>query len=122
MAKRNFIIGSLERVTANGTTERHSFEPGVNLLVGRPNTGKTIWLRMLDFVLGDRDPAEHTLSEELASKYDSIRVQARAGNEEITIERKWKETGAKHKVFLDGNPVESGDFSAFFLEKLGIPV
>jgi hypothetical protein len=66
------------------------------------NTGKTVWLRMLDFVLGDRDPAEQALSEELASKYDSIQVQARTGGDEVTLERRWKEAGAKHKVFLDG--------------------
>lgn len=122
MARGNFIIESIERVAADGKTERHSFEPGLNLLVGPPNTGKTVWLRMLDFVLGDRYPAEQTLSEELARKYHSIQVQARTGEEEVTLERRWKEAGAKHKVFLDGNPVESGNFSALFLEKLGIPV
>ncbi len=122
MARGNFIVESIERITADGKTERHSFKPGLNLLVGRPNTGKTVWLRMLDFVLGDRDPAEKSLSGELASKYDSIQVQARAGEEEITLERRWKEPGAKHKIFLDENPVESGSLSALLLKKLGIPV
>ena len=122
MAKGNFIIESIERVTAAGKTEGHSFEPGLNLLVGQPNTGKTVWLRMLDYALGDRGPAEQKLSEELANKYDSIRVQARAGEDEITLERRWKEAGAKHKVFLDGTPVESGELSALLSGKLGIPV
>ena len=113
MARGNFLVESIERVTANGTIERQSFERGLNLLVGRPNTGKTVWLRMLDFVLGDRDPAEQALSEELASRYDSIQVQARAGEEEVTLERRWKEAGAKHKVFLNGNPVDEIDHLGF---------
>ena len=63
MARRSFIIDSIERVTADGITERHSLEAGLILLVGQPNTGKTGWLRMLDFVLGDSDPVEQRLSD-----------------------------------------------------------
>lgn len=122
MTSGYFTLESIERVAANGETERCSFEPGLNLLVGRPNTGKTVWLRMLDYVLGDPDSAEEKLSEELAAKYDVLRVQAHAGQEEITLERRWKESGAIHKVFLDGAAVNSGDLSALLLEKLGIPV
>ena len=117
-----FTLESVERVAANGETERHSFERGLNLLVGRPNTGKTVWLKMLDYVLGDRESAEEKLSEELAAKYDVLRVQAHAGQEEITLERRWKESGARHKVFLDGAAVDAGDLSALLLERLGIPV
>lgn len=121
MASGYFILESIERVAANGETERQNFEPGLNLLVGRPNTGKTVWLKMLDYVLGDRDSAEEKLSEELAVKYQALRVQAHAGREEITLERRWKESGAKHKVFLDGTAVDAGDLSALLLERLDIP-
>ena len=122
MTSGYFTLESIERVAANGDTELHRFQPGLNLLVGRPNTGKTVWLRMLDFVLGDRDSAEDKLSEELATKYDLLRVQAHAGQKEISLERRWKEGGAKHKVFLDGVGVDSRDLSALLLENLGIPV
>jgi hypothetical protein len=46
-------ISRLERRFATGNVEELSFEPGVNVLVGRPNTGKTKWLQTLDFLLGD---------------------------------------------------------------------
>jgi DNA repair ATPase RecN len=117
-----FGLESVERVTSAGTSEVVQFKPGLNLLVGRPNTGKTVWLRMLNYALGDRDSAEDALSEELAAKYDLLRVRARVGQDEVTIERRWKESGAKHKVFLDGIAVDSGGLSQILLEKLAIPV
>ena len=46
-------VSRLERRLSGGDVESLTFEPGVNLLVGRPNTGKTKWLQTLDFLLGD---------------------------------------------------------------------
>lgn len=122
MASRTFVIDEIERISSKGERERLSFENGLNLLVGRPNTGKTMWLRMLDYVLGDRDAAERTLSEELAEKYDSVRVRAHVGDEELVLERRWKESGAKNKIFVDNTAISSENFSSVLLEKLGIPV
>jgi hypothetical protein len=42
------------RELATGNSEELAFEVGVNLLVGRPNTGKTRWLQTLDYLLGDQ--------------------------------------------------------------------
>lgn len=116
-------VEQLERITAEGKTERLRFEPGLNILVGRPNTGKTIWLRMLDYALGDRNPVEQSLSAELADKYSVIRVVLRLGNNvQTVVERRWKEPGSKHKVYVDDHPLSVDDFSSHFLPKLGIPV
>ena len=65
MTSDRFSLASIERVAANGETERLSFEPGLNLLVGRPNTGKTIWLRV-PLIAGFNDQDE--LHIELAEK------------------------------------------------------
>ena len=54
-------IERLERVTASGHTEQLQFEEGLNVLVGRPNTGKTVWLTMLDYAMGDRGAIESSL-------------------------------------------------------------
>ena len=116
-------IEQLERVTAEGKTERLPFAPGLNTLVGRPNTGKTVWLTMLDYVLGDRSPIEHALSADLANKYSIIRAVLRLeGGVETVIERRWKEPGSKHKVYVDDRSVSVDDFSSYFLPKLGISV
>ena len=116
-------IEQLERVTADGRTERLRFEPGLNIIVGRPNTGKTVWLTMLDYALGDRDPVEKALSAELAEKYSIIRAVLRLGDDaETVVERRWKEPGSKHRIYVDDHPLAADDFSAHLLPKLGIPV
>ena len=116
-------VERLERVTADGQTEKLEFEPGLNTLVGRPNTGKTVWLTMLDYALGDRAAVETSLSAELASRYSVIRVVLWVGGDaQVVIERRWKEPGSKHKVYVDGRALSVDDFSAYFLPKLGIPV
>ena len=94
-------IEQLERVTAEGKTERLPFAPGLNTLVGRPNTGKTVWLTMLDYVLGDRSPIEHALFADLANKYSIIRAVLRLeGGVETVIERRWKEPGSNIRCML----------------------
>ena len=116
-------VEGLERVRADGRTEELRFEPGLNIMVGRPNTGKTVWLTMLDYALGDRDAVEKGLSTELADKYSIVRVSLRLGdNGDIVIERRWKEPGSKHKVYVDGRALSVDEFSAYFLPQVGIPV
>jgi hypothetical protein len=74
---RTLVIESVRRVPEQGEPEELSFLPGVNLLVGPPNAGKSKWLRFIDFVLGDGDPPEATLSPDLAEKYRSASVTIR---------------------------------------------
>jgi AAA15 family ATPase/GTPase len=52
MKTHNMIIRSVSRLAENGKEERLSFLPGVNILVGKPNTGKTKWLSTLDYLFG----------------------------------------------------------------------
>src|SRR6185437_2810580 len=95
-------IGRLERRLWNGNTEAITFRPGVNLLVGPPNTGKTKWLRTLDHLLGDPDPIEAVFEDHLIEKYDAAAVELLIGDERLVVERRWKEAGSKTKVFIDG--------------------
>ena len=80
-------VERLERVTEEGRTEKLEFEAGLNTLVGRPNTGKTVWLRMLDYAFGDRDAVEKSLSVEIAKKYNLIRVVLCLESDEATCDR-----------------------------------
>ena len=61
----------LERRLSTGNVESLTLEPGVNLLVGPPNTGKTKWLQTLDFLLGDpgENPFEGAEEAGLPEKY-----------------------------------------------------
>lgn len=157
------------RITTTGVSETLEFVPGVNVLVGPPNAGKTKWLSTIDFVLGDSGTPDDALGADLAEKYVSasvtmhVRSATRAlpsapfvaadlrGDEvggmakddltdgpyrqerpetppadaleaEYLIERRWKEPGARSKIFVDGDPLSPDAFSEFLLRALGVPL
>ena len=62
MAK-TLIIRELSRCPEHGSEDRLHLVPGVNLIVGAPNTGKTQWMKMLDFLLGDDGKPEELFGE-----------------------------------------------------------
>lgn len=117
-------IGRLERRFSTGNTESIAFERGVNILVGRPNTGKTKWLQTLDYLLGDtgENPFDVSDEEGLAEKYDAAAVELLIGEECFWVERRWREPGAKTKVFVGDKSLSTSDFQHFLMEKLGIPL
>lgn len=117
-------IESVQRRLATGNVEMLVFEPGVNVLVGRPNTGKTKWLQTLDYLLGDAggSPFEGSSEDHLSDKYDAASAAVVIGNERLVIERRWRETGAKTKVFVNGAGMAAPDLQRLLMEKLGIPV
>lgn len=122
MTTKTLIIKQLSRSPKTGDFDELNFEPGVNVLVGQPNTGKTQWLRMFNFLMGDRDsnPA-NAFHEDLVNKYDSVKGVFILGDEEITLERTWKQSGNKGKVFIDGVPITADNFSSYLLPRLNIP-
>ena len=75
-------VESKDRLQPAGERESLSFEPGVNVLVGVPNTGKTKWLQLLDYLLGDpgNNPFERASETGLAEKYVSAGANLRIGS------------------------------------------
>lgn len=117
-------IRSIDRRLSTGNVESVDFRTGVNVFVGPPNTGKTKWLQTLDFLLGDPggNPYESTEAEALAEKYDAAGAFLRIGEAHHRIERRWKEPGAKGKVFVDGEGMIAREFQHWLMEKLKIPI
>jgi energy-coupling factor transporter ATP-binding protein EcfA2 len=123
MATKTLMIKQLSRFPKTGDFDELNFKPGVNVLVGKPNTGKTQWLRMLNFLMGDRDSnANNAFKEILVNKYDSIRGVFIIDGKEIILERRWKEPGSKGKVFVNGESINAEDFSAYLMPLLDIPL
>lgn len=121
MTKGRIRFGLVERQLASGEVETLDLQPGVNVIVGEPNTGKTMWLRMLDFLLGSPDKPADALSDEVAEKYDSIGAEVFLGNGPYRFERRWKEKGRQGTVFIDEQPMAAAEAQAFILEKLSVP-
>jgi hypothetical protein len=115
---------SIDRLQAGGEVESLAFTPGVNVLVGAPNTGKTKWLQLLDYLLGDpgNQPFEGALEAGLAEKYVSAGVDLTAGDAVFRLERRWLEPGSKTKVFIDGKGIGTSEFQDWLLEALSIPL
>lgn len=124
MSRPYLSIGRLERRLSSGSQESLELGPGVNLIVGRPNTGKTKWLQTLDYLLGDpgENPFEGTVEEGLAEKYGAAGAELAVGEERLWVERRWREPGAKTKVFVDGQDMQTREFQQWLLDRLGIPL
>jgi hypothetical protein len=121
MNKKTIFVKRLTRSPQTDLSDDLLLSPGVNVIVGRGNTGKTKWLQMLDYLMGDKSNPEDAFGE-LAEKYDAILALISIDGTEFEIERRWKQPGVKGKVFVDGDPIDSEDFQRFLLEKLNIPL
>ena len=118
---KSIIINKLCRQLSDGGIEKLEFSEGVNVVTGEPNTGKTTWLRMLDYLLGDKDKVEEAFDSELSSKYESISATVEIGNETLELTRQWN-YGYRTKVIVDDEAIHENMFSEVFLRKLDMPV
>ncbi len=124
MSQSLLSIGQLQRRLTAGGEESLHFERGVNLLVGPPNTGKTRWLQTLDYLFGDPgdNPFEGAEDAGLADKYEAAAAELLVGEERLWIERRWRERGAKTKVFVDDVGMSAKEFQHLLMERLEIPL
>jgi hypothetical protein len=114
-------VRALYRIRRGGGREEITFTDGVNLIVGPPNSGKTMWLEMLDHILGDRDSAIQALGHDMTEKYVTAGAHITIDTRELILERRWDYVGDRQKIFVDGRRVADVDFSDFWLDLLGMP-
>lgn len=124
MTKSLLSVTSISRRLATGNVETLSFTEGVSVLVGRPNTGKTKWLQLLDYLLGDNGENPFGSAEEdgLSKKYEAASATLKIGDQSFLIERAWRAPGAKTKIIVEGESMTAQAFQHWLLEKLGIPL
>ncbi|NTG45804.1 hypothetical protein G6M04_00350 [Agrobacterium rhizogenes] len=117
-------IARLQRTFSTGNVEELVFAPGVNLMVGPPNAGKTKWLQTLDFLLGDpgENPFEGAEETGLADKYEAAAVDLIIGSEAFRLERKWREPGSKTKIFVGEEAMSPKEFQHWLMQGLQIPL
>lgn len=122
MTAKKIHILNAGRYPAQDEHDTLEFKEGVNVIVGELNAGKTKWLQMIDFVMGDNGKPEEAFDKELAEKYDRVSLKVVIDCEEFIIERRWKESGAKSKIFVNDEDMTWKQFSGFILGKLAIPI
>lgn len=122
MTARKIRIKQALRYPIKDDQDSLEFKSGVNVIVGELQAGKTTWLRMIDYVLGDTGKVDEAFDSDLAEKYERIVVTLGIDDEDIVVERRWKEAGAKSKILVNGEKMAPSEFSTFLLERLNIPV
>lgn len=122
MTAKTLNIRNATRFPNNDKYDNLVFNKGVNVIVGNLNSGKTKWLQMLDFVLGDNGKVEDAFGKELSEKYDKIVLNIAIGDKEFCLERRWKEAGLKSKIIVNDEDMTWKQFSAFILGELNIPI
>jgi hypothetical protein len=115
------IVSSLRRSDRLGRTDELPLSKGVNVLVGPPNAGKTKWLEMLDFVMGDTDSPEKKLGE-LAEKYIQIAAECSIAGKPVIIERRWHESTDRFRVYVDGQGLNLKEYHGFLMSSLELPI
>ncbi len=121
MTAKPVRLKTVFRTTASGEKDTLVLEQGVYVIVGLKDTGKSSWLHTISYLLGDKDTPEKAMGENLATKFDTATLYMDVDGEEVVVQRRWKEAGAKHKVFVNSEGMTSEEFSSWFLRRLGIP-
>ena len=122
MRGKTLVIQELTRTSKVVSDETLYFEPGVNVIAGQPNTGKSKWLSMFNYLMGDDQRTPEDAFDNLAEKYDSISALIQIGDEVVKFERNWKKPGLKSKVLVNDEIIPAKMFSQMLLKRLEIPI
>lgn len=115
------IISSLHRTTRDGSVESLDFNVGVNVIVGEQNSGKSTWLRMLDFLMFQTRAPKERFDDVLVGKYGSISAVLTAGDRTFSLSKSWDEDGGRASMGLDGERISAPEAEALLLDLLQIP-
>ncbi|HEX2880325.1 MAG TPA: hypothetical protein VHO25_12410, partial [Polyangiaceae bacterium] len=117
-----FRIAAVSRGGQSAGTEELAFDPGVNVVVGIKDTGKTTWLRILSFLLGDARTPRQALGRPIEQGFDwvSARLILETG-EELLLQRSWRKRDLASKISVGEELIEASEFSAWFARQLRIP-
>jgi len=116
------VVHKVLRSIDGGQQEALEFEEGVNLLVGTRNTGKSKWLKTIDYLLGDEIDASERHDDIVFTKYDSAELIASVAGQKAHIQRRWKEHGVGSTVSVDGQALTLRDYRAWLMDRLAIPI
>jgi len=120
MTARTLNIVSVHRVRRDDEIESIEFNPGVNVILGANNAGKTMWMTLIDFLFGD-NAAPAAALDELAQHYTAAWMEIGTGNTLHRVERHWGDDPSRGRMSVDDHQVSPEQFSEFILEALAIP-
>lgn len=119
--RARLFIHVLKRTTRDEIDETLPFEAGVNVVVGQQNSGKSTWLKMLDFLLFDTDSAKVRFDPAIVTKYRSVSADMTVGERRLVLTRQWDDDGGRSIHLIDGERVASNEAESLLLKLLQIP-
>jgi len=122
MTTRTFLVNELVRSPQTGPEDRLELTAGVNVIVGMPNTGKSKWLQMLNYLLLSEDSPADVFGEDVAAKYTSITGMLTLAGEPLKIERRWDSNTPKSRIFINDEAKNIKEFLFEVQDRLGIPL
>jgi len=121
MSSKTLIINRLTRYPKAKSGDELLLKKGVNLIIGEKDSGKTKWLTMLNYLLGDAGAPEDALGTEIAKLYHAIEAEIQIGEEVLTLRRSWSPDAPRNKIIANGESINASDLSELLLDKLSIP-
>jgi len=115
-------IETVSRVDTAGESETLEFKPGLNLIVGLPNTGKSTWLAIIDFLLGKGGAAQEAIGPSPAAKYRAASMLLHVGDQLVELTRDWGEGGLRSKIDVNGESVTPAELSDVLMQALRYPL
>jgi len=124
MSTKRLAIKSISRRRPDGTDDTLHFAPGVNVMFGDGNTGKTKWLETIDYLLGDEVSAEEREDSEnpLFRLFEAAVAVLEVGGKELIVERRWREPKSLGKVYVNGDPETAKEYCHRLMGLLDLPV
>jgi hypothetical protein len=112
---------SLERRYVDSNPWVINFQPGLNLLIGEPNTSKSTTLRIVDFCLGQERTAETEFGTELANEYESFVLTLKTNGTTHVLTRRLRAPRETTRVDVDGSLLDSQGFNEWISQALEWP-
>lgn len=103
-------------------SEALEFVPGVNLITGPNNTGKTKWLETLDYLFGDEVSVAERAEDEIFKKYSSAGIEMAVAEKPLRVERRWGQSGIVSKVLVNEQPVALNEYRDLLMKMLSLPI
>jgi len=104
MRSRTLTIKRLTRYPKATDGDELVFKKGVNVMVGGKDSGKSTWLRMLDYLLGDDEKPSEVFGEEIEKCYETIEAEIQIGDETLVLRRSWAGDVPRSKMLVNGDP------------------
>lgn len=122
MKNKYIYISEVSRITSDGEVEKINFSQGVNLISGAPNSGKTTWLRIVDYVLGKNKSVKDVFSDQdLVTKYVQYELLLEVSGKIVRLGRMPFEPNMSGKITINGHVYDVEEFSEEIFRLIGYP-